>query len=77
MTDASISTILQSIEYKANHIGGCAYQLSRYIHALTYQRNFETRAEEAIDKAEQELVQALKSIRLSRAIFLAKPKEPA
>lgn len=75
MTDASISTILLSIEMKANHLSGHAYQLSRYVHSLTYQRNFETRAEAAIDLAEKELSDALAKVRLIKAEFLAKPVE--
>ncbi len=71
----SVSDILAGIESKATWIATDGKMLADYVARLPVQRNFETRAEAAIDDAERALIEALKVVRASRAAYNAKPLE--
>lgn len=69
------SGILAAIESKATWLQRDADLLSGFAHQLTTRRNFETRAEAAIDEAERHLIEALKKVRAARKVYNAKPVE--
>lgn len=69
------SDLLGTIEARAVWLKNDAKQIADYIGMLAIRRDFPTLAEAAMDAAESELVEALKSVRNSRTAYLAKPKE--
>jgi hypothetical protein len=69
------SEILSAIESKADWLKQDAKLLSDFVSMLSIRRDFPTLAEDAMDRAEQELVAALGSVRTSRAAYNAKPVE--
>lgn len=71
----SISGILGGIESKAAWIARDGQGLADYVAMLPMRRNYETEAEAAIDDAEKALLDALKTVRASRAAYQAKPVE--
>lgn len=74
---SNTSDILAGIESKANWLRQDSQFLADYVGRLTHRRNFETKAEAAMDAAERDLIAALQSVRKSRAAFNAKPVENA
>jgi hypothetical protein len=71
----NLSDILSAIESKCLFVKNDATSLADFVARLPMQRNFTTKAEMAIDEAESSLIEALKLVRHSRAVFMAKPKE--
>lgn len=69
------SSILAAIESKALWLQRDASLLAGFTSQLATRRNFETRAEAEIDKAEQVLVDALKQVREARKAYNSKPME--
>lgn len=69
------SDILASIEAKSSWLRQDAKFLADFVGMLSIRRDFLTLAEGAMDEAEQQLVDALKSVRESRKAFNAKPLE--
>ncbi|MEH2501204.1 hypothetical protein V1290_000015 [Bradyrhizobium sp. AZCC 1578] len=69
------SSILAAIESKAMWLQQDAQLLAGFTSLLTTRRNFETRAEAEIDKAEQVLIDALKTVRDARKLYNSKPVE--
>lgn len=72
---ATVSDILAGIESKAKWMEQDGKFLAQYVSMLPLRRDFETRAEAAIDDAEQALVAALKIVRESRKAYNSKPVE--
>jgi hypothetical protein len=72
---SNTSGILASIESKASWLKQDAKLLADFVAMLPMRRDFPTLAEDAMDEAEQQLMESLKSVRESRRIFNAKPKE--
>ena len=71
----STSELIQRIESKASWLRQDAKMLAESISALKIKRDFPTLAEDAMDLAERELVEALRLVRRSRASYNAKPAE--
>jgi hypothetical protein len=71
------SDVLASIESKATWLKQDAKFMADFVAMLSVRRDFETRAEAAMDEAERELIEALKSVRQSRKAFNAVPVEPS
>lgn len=69
------SDILERIQSKGEWLKRDAQGLADFISLLSIRRDFPTLAEEAMDNAEAELIAALKTVRLSRAAYNAKPVE--
>jgi hypothetical protein len=67
------SSILAAIESKALWLQQDASLLASFTNQLSARRNFETRAEAEIDKAEQVLTDALKTVRSARKLYNSKP----
>lgn len=72
MTDHT-SSILAAIEAKAQWLQRDASLLAGFTSQLAVRRDFETRAEAEIDKAEQVLIDALKQVRGARKLYNSKP----
>jgi hypothetical protein len=73
----NISELLAAIESKGSWLKQDAMTLAIYVQMLSVRRDFPTLAEAAMDEAEKELIDALKSVRQSRATFNSKPVEGA
>ena len=69
------SDLLSAIESKAAWLKDDAKGLADFIGMLAIRRDFPTLAEAAMDATETELIEALKSVRLSRTAYLNKPKD--
>jgi hypothetical protein len=67
------SSILAAIESKALWLQQDANLLAGFTSQLAARRNFETRAEAEIDKAEKVLLDALKTVRGARKTYNSKP----
>jgi hypothetical protein len=68
----SISYTLDRIERQASWTKHHANQALQYARHLPAKRSFETLAEDALAKAEQELTEALANIREARKVYEAK-----
>lgn len=72
---ATVSDILAGIESKAKWMEHDGRFLAGYVRMLPLRRDFETKAEAAIDDAERALIEALKIVRNARAAYNSKPVE--
>jgi hypothetical protein len=71
----STSELLDRIESKASWLRQDAKMLAESVSALKIRRDFPTLAEEAMDKAEAELIAALQTVRKARATYNSLPAE--
>jgi hypothetical protein len=74
-SDARVSDVLAAIEAKGQWLQRDAANLANFVRLLAYRRDFYTKAEDALDLAERELLNALASVRAIRKEFQAKPTE--
>lgn len=68
----SVSAILGMIEARAKWVGAYAKQTAEAVDYLQARRSFVTKAEDELDRAERELVTALRMVRTARKQFAAR-----
>lgn len=74
---SSTSELLLRIESKCGWLRQDAKMLADSASMISQRRDFPTLAEEGLDLAERELIDALATVRRARAAYLSKPLESA